>query len=266
MMEMAKKRLDVLLAERGLAESWERAQRLILAGEVRVGGRVAAKPGERVDEAAELSLRAKPRYVSRGGEKLAAALDAFGVEVAGRVALDVGASTGGFTHCLLERQVARVYAVDVGYGQLAWRLREDPRVVALERTNIRYLEELPEAVALAVVDVSFISLRLVLPALRGLLAPEGEVVALIKPQFEAGRERVGKGGVVKDPEVHREVLEGMAHWAQKEGFAVRGLVPSPLKGPAGNIEFFIHLGLDVRGEGINLSEAVARCLNRAQTI
>lgn len=204
---MAKRRLDVLLVERGLAESRTQAQRLIRAGLVRVAGQVADKPGTQVATNAAITLQARPRFVSRGGEKLEAALVRFGLDVRGWVAADVGASTGGFTDCLLQHGARRVYAIDVGYGQLDWRLRNDPRVVVMERTNARYLESLPEPVDLVTVDVSFISLGLILPMAVRWLKPGGRVVALIKPQFEAGRREVGKGGVVRDPQVHRRVLE-----------------------------------------------------------
>ncbi|MGQ9626108.1 MAG: TlyA family RNA methyltransferase [Anaerolineae bacterium] len=241
-----KKRLDVLMVERGLAESRTQAQSLIMAGQVLVGGQTASKPATPVPPEAEISLKESLPYVSRGGLKLEAALDEFGIEVKGLVAADVGASTGGFTDCLLQRGAARVYAIDVGYGQLAWRLRQDPRVVVMERANIRYLESLPEEVDLATIDVSFISLEMVLPAVVRFLKPVAEVVALIKPQFEAGREQVERGGVVKDPQVHRAVLEKVLRQAEELGLAPRGLMPSPLKGPAGNIEFFAHLS---RGRG-----------------
>jgi len=238
-----KQRLDLLLVQHNLAESREQAQRLIMAGEVTVDGQPADKPGRLVPVAAALAVKAPLPYVSRGGVKLAAALDAFALDVTGRVAVDVGASTGGFTDCLLQRGAAQVYAVDVGYGQLAWKLRSDPRVVVLERTNVRHLPELPGGVLadLAVIDASFIGLALVLPATLRLLRPGGEVVALVKPQFEAGVDAVGKGGVVRDAKVHRRVLEeivGVAH-GLKQGVA--GLIASPLRGPAGNVEFLIWL-------------------------
>ena len=241
-----KKRLDVLLVEQYLAESRSQAQRLIRAGLVRVAGQVSDKPGVKVATNVEITLQARPRFVSRGGEKLEAALVRFGLDVAGVVAADVGASTGGFTDCLLQHGACRVYAIDVGYGQLDWRLRNDPRVVVMERTNARYLESLPELVSLVTADVSFISLRLILPvAVRWLIPPSpplvgggrGVVVALIKPQFEAGRREVGKGGVVRDPEVHRRVLERVLGIAAELGLGLRGLMPSPLRGPAGNVEF-----------------------------
>jgi 23S rRNA (cytidine1920-2'-O)/16S rRNA (cytidine1409-2'-O)-methyltransferase len=231
----------VALVERGLAASREQARARILAGDVLVDGQVAAKPGVLVADAAALEVRAAPTFVSRGGEKLAHALARFGIQVAGRVALDAGASTGGFTDCLLQRGARRVYAVDVGYGQLDWRLRQDPRVVVMERTNLRQLAALPEPIDLATLDLSFISLRLVLEAVRQLLQPAGEVVALVKPQFEAGRGQVGRGGVVRDPAIHRAVLDEVLGWAQAHGFGVRGLTASPLRGPAGNVEFLAHL-------------------------
>jgi 23S rRNA (cytidine1920-2'-O)/16S rRNA (cytidine1409-2'-O)-methyltransferase len=238
-----KQRLDLLLVARGLAESREQAQRLIMAGEVLVEEQVSDKPGRAVPVDAAIRVRRPLPYVSRGGQKLAAALDAFGLDVTGLTAVDVGASTGGFTDCLLQRGAAKVYAIDVGYGQLAWKLRSDPRVVALERTNIRYLEALPDGVLadLAVIDASFISLALVLPPTLRLLTPVGQVVALIKPQFEAGKDDVGKGGVVRDARVHRRVLEETVALAHELGLSVAGLIPSPLLGPAGNVEFLIHL-------------------------
>ncbi len=236
-----KVRLDVLLVERKLAPSREVARRLIMAGAVRVAGQVRDKPGGRVPRNAELTVQQGPRFVSRGGEKLAAALETFPVTVTGRVCADVGASTGGFTDCLLQHGAARVYALDVGYGQIAYRLRRDPRVVVMERTNARYVEALPEPIQLLVADVSFISLRYLFPVFGGWLADRADVISLIKPQFEAGREYVGKGGVVRDPAVHRRVLEEVLGAAQVEGYGVCGLISSPLKGPAGNVEFLAWL-------------------------
>jgi 23S rRNA (cytidine1920-2'-O)/16S rRNA (cytidine1409-2'-O)-methyltransferase len=236
-----RERLDVALVERGLAASREQARARILAGDVLVDGQVAAKPGVVVVDAAALEVRAAPAFVSRGGDKLAHALARFGVTVADRVALDAGASTGGFTDCLLQCGARRVYAVDVGYGQLDWRLRQDARVVVMERTNLRQLTALPEPVDLATLDLSFISLRLVLASVGRLLRPGGEIVALVKPQFEAGRGQVGRGGVVRDPAVHRAVLDAVLGWAAGHGYGVRGLTASPLRGPAGNVEFLTHL-------------------------
>lgn len=234
---MSRIRLDQLLVERGLCASREQARRHILAGEVWVAGAPAAKPGQFVSADVTVELRAAPRFVSRGGEKLAAALTAFALAPVGWVCADVGASTGGFTDALLQHGAARVYAIDVGYGQLHWRLRQDPRVVVMERTNARHLAQLPEPVQLATVDASFISLRLLLPVMRGWLAPGGHLIALIKPQFEAGRGEVGKGGVVRDPAVHRRVLGDLLAWAEAEGLGNSGLLVSPLLGPKGNREF-----------------------------
>jgi len=251
--------------ERGLVESQERAQSLILAGKVKVDGQVAHKAGKRVPAEVEITLEEAPPYVSRGGLKLEEALGRFQLDLSGLICTDVGASTGGFTDCLLQHGAAKVYAIDVGYGQLAWELRQDPRVVVLERTNIRYLASLPEPIDLATIDVSFISLELVLPPVISLLKPEGQIIALVKPQFEAGREQVKRGGVVKDPEVHRQVLHKVATMAQDLGLQVLGLIPSPLKGPAGNVEFFIHLARGEGAAGADLEEAVTECLELATT-
>ncbi|HMI99331.1 MAG TPA: TlyA family RNA methyltransferase [Gaiellaceae bacterium] len=232
-----RKRLDVLLVERGLAESRAQAQALVMAG--LVPG--YAKAGQQVDDAAELVVERPPRYVSRGGEKLAHALDELGVEVAGRDALDVGASTGGFTDVLLQRGAARVIALDVGRGQLHERLRGDSRVTVLERTNSRELESLPFAPDLVTCDVSFISVRTALPPALALARPGWEALVLVKPQFEAGREEVGKGGVVRDPEVHRRVVREIAEAALAWPAETAGVVDSGLPGPKGNREFFLHL-------------------------
>ena len=232
-----KERLDRLLVQRGLVDSRELAKRLILAGKVLVNGQLGGKPGQQVPADVDLVVKEPPPYVGRGGLKLEAALDAFPVEVTGVVAADVGACTGGFTDCLLQRGASRVYAIDVGYGQLDWGLRQDPRVVVMERTNARYLEALDELVDLVVADVSFISLKLILPAALLWLRPGGQMITLIKPQFEAGRRQVGKGGVVRDPAVHREVLEGVLGWAAAAGLGPQGLIRSPITGPAGNVEF-----------------------------
>ncbi|MDR7474100.1 MAG: TlyA family RNA methyltransferase [Armatimonadota bacterium] len=239
-------RLDLLLVARGLAESRERAQAAVLAGEVLVEGRPAAKPGMRVaPDAAVALVPRRPRYVSRGGDKLAHALRAFALPVTGTVALDVGASTGGFTDCLLQHGAVRVYAVDVGRGQLDWRLRRDPRVVVLERTHAAHLDAqvVPEAVDLATVDVSFISLTRVLPAVARRVRPGGSIIALVKPQFEAGRGQVRKG-VVRDPRIHLEVLRRLVRWIREQGWWVAGVTPSPLAGPKGNLEFFLWVVKD----------------------
>ncbi len=257
---MDRERLDVLLHRRGLADSRERARRLIMAAQVLVNGKVIDKPGSQVPTGAKIMVKEKLRYVSRGGLKLESAIDAFDIDVQGMVAADVGASTGGFTDCLLQRGAARVYAIDVGYGQLAWELRQDPRVKVMERVNVRYLTSLPEAINLATVDVSFISLKLVLPAVQQWLAPTGQIIALIKPQFEAGRREVGKGGVVKDRDVHRAVLNEVLRWAQSNGLQAGGLIASPLRGPAGNVEFLSYLLPSPGQWGVALDELVESCL------
>ena len=244
---MAKKeRLDLVLVQRGLAETRSKAQAIIMSGDVFVANQRQDKAGTMVDPDAPIEVRAEVcPYVSRGGLKLEKALAEFGIEPVGFTCTDSGASTGGFTDCLLQKGAKKVYAIDVGYGQLAWKLREDPRVVCMERTNIRYVkpEDIGEPIDLSVVDVSFISLRIVLPAIRALLSPEGQVVCLIKPQFEAGREKVGKKGVVRDPAVHLEVLEQFVSLADSLGFTIRAMTFSPVKGPEGNIEFLAHLSL-----------------------
>lgn len=240
-----KKRLDVLLVEQGLAESREKAKAIIMSGVVYVGGQKADKPGADYPEGTAVELRGETlRYVSRGGLKLEKALQVFPIRLEGRCCADIGASTGGFTDCMLQNGARKVYAVDVGYGQLAWKLRQDARVVNLERTNARYLtaRQVPELLDFISMDVSFISLTLVLPAAQGLLAPEGEMVCLIKPQFEAGREKVGKNGVVREPSVHEEVICKVIGFAQSIGFTVLGLDYSPVKGPEGNIEYLLYLG------------------------
>jgi len=245
---MKKVRLDMLLVERGLTDSRERAKAVIMSGSVLVGGVRADKPGMQVFDDALVEVRGLPEYVSRGGLKLEKALRLFGTAPEGKVCLDCGASTGGFTDCLLKNGARLVYAIDVGYGQLAWSIRNDPRVVTMERTNIRHvtsdmLDIKPE---LAVIDVSFISLSIVLPVIRKLLTEDGEVICLIKPQFEAGREKVGKKGVVRDPQTHKIVLETFALNAARTGFIVKAMTYSPVKGPEGNIEFLSLLGS--RGE------------------
>lgn len=260
---MARVRLDQLLTERGLAQSRAEAQALVLAGKVLLAGAPGRmlKPGQQVAVDASVSVVEPPRWASRAGEKLEAALAGFGVDPTGMVCLDAGASTGGFTDVLLAGGAQRVYAVDVGRGQLIQRLRDDPRVVSMERTNLRTLEALPEPVQLATLDLSFISLRLVLPAVHRLLSTTGRVVALVKPQFEAGREAVPRGGVVRDPGVHREVLERFAADARKSGFGPAGLMRSPLTGTDGNVEFLALLagppGLDETGWSDAIDAATA---------
>jgi 23S rRNA (cytidine1920-2'-O)/16S rRNA (cytidine1409-2'-O)-methyltransferase len=254
---MPKTRLDVLLVERGLAESRARAQALIMAGHVRVEGEVVLKASAGVNPSTHLELEQGPRYVSRGGEKLAAALETFGLEVRGRVCADVGASTGGFTDCLLQAGAAKVYAIDVGKGVLHWKLRNDPRVVVMEQTNARFVQALPEPVSLITIDASFISLKTLLPVARKWLAgfvslkedgaspARPEIVVLIKPQFEAGRKQVARGGgVIRDPAIHRQVLEEILDFAQLQGLGARGVVRSPLLGPKGNVEFLAWLEVD----------------------
>ena len=240
-MAQEKERLDKLLVARGLAATRARAQALIMAGEVLVDGERADKAGTKVATDATVEVIEPLPYVSRGGYKLAGALDAFTIDVAGRVCADVGACTGGFTDVLLQRGAAHVYAIDVGYGQLAWKLRQDERVTVMERTNARYLESLPEPVSFVAVDVSFISLTLILPAVQRWLVPAADVVALVKPQFEAGREQVGKGGIVRDPAVHRQVLEDIVQWAAAQGLNPAGLTRSPIEGTEGNVEFLLWL-------------------------
>jgi 23S rRNA (cytidine1920-2'-O)/16S rRNA (cytidine1409-2'-O)-methyltransferase len=233
-------RLDVLITRNGLAESRERAQALILAGKVRVGGETVRTPARSVGEDVAIDVDAEPGYASRGALKLAPALEHFGVDPSGRVCADIGASTGGFTDVLLRRGATRVYALDVGRGLLHWRLRQDPRVVVIERVNARDMEPFPERVSLVVIDVSFISLEKVLPAVRR-AAPGAEVVALFKPQFEVGRAEVGKGGIVRDPEAIDRALARFREWCVANGYVVRADVPSEVTGAAGNREIFVHL-------------------------
>ena len=243
-----KKRLDVLLTEQGFAENRTKAQAIIMAGQVYVDGQKADKPGVSYEESVSIEVHGHTcPYVSRGGLKLEKALRDFGVKPEGYVCSDSGASTGGFTDCLLQQGAAKVFAIDVGYGQLDWKIRSDDRVVVMERTNVRYVtpEDLGEPLDLSVVDVSFISLSIVLPAIKNLLKPEkGQVLCLIKPQFEAGKEKVGKKGVVRDPATHKEVLDRFVELAHELGFTLLGLTYSPVKGPEGNIEFLGHLTLE----------------------
>jgi 23S rRNA (cytidine1920-2'-O)/16S rRNA (cytidine1409-2'-O)-methyltransferase len=239
----AKQRLDKVIVKRGLVSSRSRAAALIMAGSVRVDGEVASKAGMQIKVGARIEIEQPLQYVSRGGHKLAHALDKFSIEVAGSVCADVGASTGGFTDVLLQRGASKVYAIDVGYGHLAWKLRQDPRVVVMERTNTRYLETLPESIHLVTVDVSFISLLIVLPVVQNWLGQQGEIVALIKPQFEAGPQQVGKGGIVRHKAVHQSVLERILTGVLEIDLVPAGLVPSPLRGTRGNIEFLLWLKL-----------------------
>jgi 23S rRNA (cytidine1920-2'-O)/16S rRNA (cytidine1409-2'-O)-methyltransferase len=254
----AKQRLDIALYEQGLAPSREKARAMIMAGEVLVDGHMMDKPGTRISLDTALTVKSKPRFVSRGGDKLAGALADFHFDVTDKICADVGASTGGFTDCLIQNGAARVYAIDVGYGQIDYTLRQNPRVVTIERTNARYLETLAEPVNLVVVDASFISLKLLLPPIKGWLTPQADVIALIKPQFEAGKKEVGKGGVVKDSAVHMRVIEDILNFSQQLGFAVCGLTTSPLKGPAGNTEFLTWLGWRGADSAIDIAQAIAQ--------
>ena len=242
-----KKRLDVLLTERLYAETRSKAQAIIMSGNVYVNGQKADKPGMSFEETVDIEVRgAVCPYVSRGGLKLEKALRDFGVKPEGFVCSDSGASTGGFTDCLLQQGAKKVFAIDVGYGQLDWKIRSDERVVVMERTNIRYVtpDDLGEPLDLSVIDVSFISLKIVLPTIKTLLKPTGQVLCLIKPQFEAGKDKVGKKGVVREPETHKEVLDSFVALANELNFKILGLTFSPVKGPEGNIEFLGHLSLD----------------------
>lgn len=239
-----KERLDVLLVKKNLAESREKAKAVIMAGIVYVDDQKEDKAGSMFEETAKIEVRGSTlKYVSRGGLKLEKAMTHFGVTLDQKICMDVGASTGGFTDCMLQNGAVKVYSVDVGHGQLAWKLRNDPRVVCMEKTNIRYVtpEEIPDKIQFVSIDVSFISLTKVLGPVKALMEPDGQVVCLIKPQFEAGREKVGKKGVVRDPAVHREVLEHFLEHAKDSGFTVLGLTYSPIRGPEGNIEYLGYL-------------------------
>jgi 23S rRNA (cytidine1920-2'-O)/16S rRNA (cytidine1409-2'-O)-methyltransferase len=240
---MAKVRLDMLLVERGLAETRSQAQRYVMAGQVRVDGQVVDRPGVSVAPNARLEIESGPRYVSRGGEKLEAGLLAFSLSASGKICADVGASTGGFTDCLLQGGAVRVYAIDVGQGILDWKLRIDPRVIVMEGTNARYIDRLPEPVDLITVDASFISLKIILPVCSHWFARQrGEMVTLVKPQFEAGCYLVARGkGVVRDPSIHRQVLKDVLAAAESDGFGILGLIRSPLQGPKGNTEFLAYM-------------------------
>lgn len=258
---MPKVRLDVLLVERGLAESRAKAQALVMAGQVRVNGEVALKPADAVLPEARVEVDHGPRFVSRGGEKLDGALTAFPIDVQDRICADVGASTGGFTDCLLQHGAARVYSIDVGKGLLHWRLRNDSRVVVMEETNARYLATLPEQVSLISVDASFISLRILLPVVRKWFVADAprDLIMLIKPQFEAGRADVSRGdGVIRDPDIHRNVLLQALAFARQKDLGVHGLIKSPLLGPKGNTEFLAWLVPDA--QSVNIPEIVERAL------
>ena len=259
-----KERLDVLLVEQGLCTSREKAKALIMEGKVYVDGQKEDKAGTKIARTSKLTLAAPPlRYVSRGGLKLEKAMEVFPISLMEKVCMDIGASTGGFTDCMLQNGAKKVYAIDVGYGQLDWKLRNDSRVVCLEKTNVRYLTEgqVPEKVDFASVDVSFISLTLVLPPAIARMTAEGQLVCLIKPQFEAGREKVGKKGVVREESTHREVMEKIIRFAFSQGLFVRGLDFSPIKGPEGNIEYLIFLDRAI--PGLSLEEALEKACSIA---
>ncbi len=248
-----KKRLDVALFDMGLAESREKAKALIMAGQVYVNGQKSLKAGDSIKAEDKIEVRGeKMPFVSRGGYKLDKAMKSFPISLEGKICMDVGASTGGFTDCMLMNGAVKVYAVDVGYGQLAWKLRSDERVINLERTNFRYVtrEQVPDEIDFSSVDVSFISLKLILPVLYSLLSAEGEAVCLVKPQFEAGKEKIGKKGVVRDKAVHLEVIEKCIGYAEENGFFVKGLEFSPVKGPEGNIEYLLYLSKVQAGEAV----------------
>ena len=263
---MPKIRLDVLLVERGLAESRAKAQALIMAGQVRIADQVALKPATAVDNKAVLTVDTGPRFVSRGGEKLDAALEAFAIDVKGLVCADVGSSTGGFTDCMLQRGAVKVYAIDVGKGILHWKLRNDRRVVVMEETNARYVESLPEQVDFVTVDASFISLKVLLPTIKKWINNETNLLCLIKPQFEAGKKDVARGdGVIRDPEIHKSVLLDVLSFAQQEVFSIRGLIKSPLLGPKGNAEFLVWLDQTSAEAGsVEINQLVERVLEKSQ--
>ena len=263
----SKQRLDTLVVQRGLVESRERAKQLILAGEVIVSGSARVKPGHLISPEAEIVVKQPPRYVSRGGLKLEKALQVFQVDVRGRVAIDVGASTGGFTDCLLQHDAKLVYAVDVGHGQLAWKIRQDPRVCVIEGTNIRTIDVscFEPPVGIGVVDVSFISLQKVLPVVLQIVDPTGDVLALVKPQFEAGREHVGKGGVVRDARVHLQVLRDLLQFIHGLGQSVMGISHSPIRGPAGNIEYLIWFKAEIEGVSVDWEKRAAQVVQEANT-
>ncbi len=257
---MAKSRLDVLIIEKGLLESRNKAQALIMAGKVMVDGQIVTKAGMQISTAADITIKSELPYVSRGGTKLVAALDTFNINPKHTICADVGASTGGFTDVLLQRGADRVYAIDVGYGQLAWKLRQDERVMVLERTNARYLANLSEPVNLITVDASFISLNLLLPTIVGWLTSPGYIVALVKPQFEAGKTQVGKGGVVREAAVHRAVLNNAVNYATHANLSFLGLTCSPITGPAGNHEFLLYLGWQTELASPEVTVIIEECI------
>jgi 23S rRNA (cytidine1920-2'-O)/16S rRNA (cytidine1409-2'-O)-methyltransferase len=258
-------RADILATLQGVAQSRSHAADLIKRGLVVTGGKIITKPGSLVPRYSQLFVEPEQdRFVSRGGEKLAEALISFDVVVTGKIALDCGASSGGFTDCLLQNGALRVYAVDVGYGQLSWKLRNDSRVIVMERINLRNLkpEAIPEKVDLITLDMSFISLKLIFPVVKDLILPEGEIIALIKPQFEAGKKQVGSGGVVRDPAVHRSVLSDIAAFATGQGWTIRSIISSPLLGPKGNREFLMHLKIGPNSDPKKVEDWITNALDR----
>lgn len=264
-MAIETERLDIVLHQKQLAPSREKARGMIMAGEVSVNGVVVDKPGTRIALTAEITLKVKPRFVSRGGEKLEGALQRFPVLIEGRICADVGASTGGFTDCLLQMGASRVYAIDVGYGILDASLRNNPRVVVMERTNARHVESLPDPISIVVADASFISLKLLLPAMMKWITPESDIITLIKPQFEAGKKEVDKGsGVIRDPRIHQRVLNDVLTFAQELGLKLTGLARSSLLGPAGNVEFLAWLQPTATGQAVGLSveDAISSALKQ----
>lgn len=261
---MTKQRLDNYLVENGFVETRSKAQSLIMAGEVYIDNQKAQKAGEQVSGSENIEIRSRGlKYVSRGGLKLEKAMECFPIELDGAICMDIGASTGGFTDCMLQNGAKRVYSIDVGYGQLAWKLRTDDRVVNLERTNFRYItnEEVPEPIDFFSVDVSFISLKLILPPAYELLSNNGSAVCLIKPQFEAGRENVGKKGVVRDKSVHKDVVRSVIEFTKEVGFKVNGLDYSPIKGPEGNIEYLMYISKNGENAEINIDDIVEQSHN-----
>ncbi len=262
-----KLRLDVLLTEKGIFNSREQARRSIMAGIVFINNARSDKPGTKVPSDSNIEIKGPTNpYVSRGGLKLEKAMAEFDIKLNGKTTMDIGASTGGFTDCMLQNEAIKVYAVDVGYGQLAWKLRQDDRVVVMERTNIRYVtnDDIEELIDFASVDVSFISLKLVLPVLKNLVKPDGEIVCLIKPQFEAGREKVGKKGVVRDKSTHREVIIKILEFSVDHGFSIKGLSFSPIKGPEGNIEYLAYLiNDDKKSTSFNIEDMVEKVINNS---